>query len=287
MAARPRTRRLKRSSVLITARPTRARDGPQMWGRSPAARAPFARDREASPPVIRPLQARKNPRCRAGSRPARCSPTCACWWCCCAAGASARRIIGTSWPAPHRITSLDPHVRLIRQRANLGVRRFDEIGDDGGVDQICWLLADGVRRRREPVRIDDDDGQAGADRLAATTVPQPLVALEAHDRGPEAGQAAVQRKKPRPSVLVIDLVRPTKEAELIELVLGDARFDNARVHPIHGAQAGPPLRPKRLFGFDGTADEDLGFSTGLVALAACRTEVCDWPSNGFSALRRW
>ena len=113
--------------------------------------------------------------------------------------------------------------------------------------------------------IDDDDRQAGRRQARGDHRFVAAGRFEAHDRDPKLASRFFSSASPV-SVLATTNRSPDGRTATSSLSLAMSIPTITASIRSHPCASGLALRPKRLFGFDGTADEDPRFSTGLVSL---------------------
>ncbi len=153
---------------------------------------------------------------------------------------------------------------LVGQRTDRRLGGVEEAGDEGGVDGSSWRAGRWRRRRHGRGRMTSATGMPAAMRPAETTVSKPP-GPRSRPLGARGGERATRAAMPSAS-------RGTAKASPLggcgRRGVLETSMRRGCVHLVLPCASGLRLRPKRLFGFDGTADGDPGFSTGSIAQGA-------------------
>ena len=118
-----------------------------------------------------------------------------------------------------------------------------------------WRVAERLAKARTWAGLTTTTGRPAPARPAATTVSNPPVASTATARARAVFSRSINSSKPAPLRLTQSSRRRAVHAHPDDLSKRRCRHKSRPSDPIL-AQAGFAERPKRLFGFDGTASED-------------------------------
>ena len=144
--------------------------------------------------------------------------------------------------------------RLVRQRPRLGLGRFGEVGDDRGIDRIgLGALPERLGEGADLGRIDDHDRQSGRRQRRRHDGLEAAGGLQRDDVRRQAAAAVPSAAPGRPRC-----ARPTNASPLGRTATSRRSFDTS-IPTVMMSMATRPcliglraLRPRRLFGFDGT-----------------------------------
>jgi hypothetical protein len=142
---------------------------------------------------------------------------------------------------------------MLAARLPLDAGRLAEVSDHLGIDRVgLGALTDGVGEGADLRQVGDRHGQAGPARAATTTVSKPPVASSTMRLAFSTLRRATSSSSPAP------VRATTKRSPLGRTATSRRSFETSIPHMVLSMATRPCLielavRPRRLFGFDGTA----------------------------------